>query len=131
MTFRRRLIALSAAAVATAVVLGSVATYVIVRADLRSGVDHQLRQLVTFVVRTSSAPSAGNGSSSMNSLKQVVLDRNNRAKLNALLGPRLSSYVTKLLAASPSSGATGGNLVLPRNVLQQAPGYAQFVTAGG
>jgi two-component system sensor histidine kinase MprB len=132
MTFRRRLIALSAAAVATAVVLGSVATYVIVRADLRSGVDHQLRQLVAFVVRTSSERSAGNQSSSMNnSLRKVVLDRNNRAKLNALLGPRLSSYVTKLLAASPSSGATGGNLVLPRNVLRQAPGYAQFVTAGG
>jgi hypothetical protein len=132
MTFRRRLIALSAAAVATAVVLGSVVTYVIVRADLRSGVDHQLRQLVAFVVRTSSGRGAGNQSSSMNnSLRKVVLDQNNRAKLNALLGPRLSGYVTKLLAASPSSGAIGGNLVLPQNPLQQAPGYAQFVTAAG
>src|SRR6516164_4615781 len=105
MTFRRRLIALSAAAVATAVVLGSVATYVIVRADLRSGVDHQLRQLVAILLKTSSAPNSGNESSSLNSsLRHVVLDRKNRAKLNALLGPRLFSYVTKLLAGSPSSG---------------------------
>jgi two-component system sensor histidine kinase MprB len=132
MTFRRRLIALSAAAVATAVVLGSVATYVIVRADLRSGVDHQLRQLVA-VLKASSAPSAGNGSSSsQNRLRQVVLDPNNRAKLTALLGPALFSYVRGLLAVkAPSSGSKGSTLKLPPNALQQAPGYAQFVSAAG
>jgi two-component system, OmpR family, sensor histidine kinase MprB len=132
MTFRRRLIALSAAAVATAVVLGSVATYVIVRADLRSNVDHQLRQLVAAVMlKSSSASSAGNQSSSLNGLKRVVLNRNNRAKLSALLGPTLYRYVTRLLAATPPSGAKGATLVLPRNVLKQAQGYAQFVSAGG
>jgi two-component system sensor histidine kinase MprB len=132
MTFRQRLILLSAAAVATAVVLGSVATYAIVRADLRSGVDHQLRQLVATVLKTSSAPSAGNESSSMNnSLRQVVLDRKNRAKLNALLGPSLFSYVTKRLAAGPAPGSTGANLVLPTNRLEQPVGYGQFVSAAG
>ena len=131
MTFRRRLIVLSAAAVATAVVLASVATYVIVRADLRSGVDHQLGQLVATVLNTSSAQSAGNQSSSMNSLKKVVLDRKNRAKLNALLGPRLFSYVTKQLARSPSPVGTGANLVLPTNRLQQPVGYGQLVSATG
>jgi two-component system sensor histidine kinase MprB len=133
MTFRRRLIVLSAAAVATAVVLGSVATYVIVRADLRSGVDHQLRQLVAFVVRTSSAASAENGSSSsQKQLRRVVLDPSNRAKLTAVLGPALFSYVRRLLAVkSPPSRANAATLKLPRNALKQAPGYAQFVSAAG
>jgi two-component system sensor histidine kinase MprB len=131
MTFRQRLIALSAAAVATAVVLGSVATYVIVRADLRSGVDHQLGGLVV-VLKASSAPSAVNQSSSLNdSLRQVVLNRSNHAKLTALLGPTLFRYVTKLLTASPASGGATANLVLPTNRLQQPEGYAQFVSAAG
>jgi two-component system sensor histidine kinase MprB len=132
MSFRHRLIALAAAAVATAVVLGSVATYVIVRADLRSGVDHQLRQLVAAaVLKNPSASSAANESSSLSSLRQVVLARNNRAKLNALLGPRLFAYITKLLGASPASGAKGATLVLPRNRLEEPLGYAQFVSANG
>ena len=54
MSFRRRLILLAAAAVASAVVLGSIATYVIVRADLRSGVDHQLARLAVAVTVRSS-----------------------------------------------------------------------------
>ena len=111
MTFRRRLIALSAAAVATAVVLGSVATYVIVRADLRSGVDHQLRQLGAVVLTAASAPSAANDSSSLNArLRQVVLDPHNRAKLNALLGPTLFSYVTKRLTEGAASGDSQSRL---------------------
>jgi len=127
-TFRRRLIALSAAAVATAVVLGSVATYVVVRADLRSGVDHQLRGLVA-VLKASSAPDAGNNSPSLNdSLRHVVLDRSNRAKLTAVLGPTLFRYVTKLLTVSPASGGTSADLALPRNRLE---GYAQLVTPAG
>jgi two-component system sensor histidine kinase MprB len=131
MTFRQRLIALSAAAVATAVVLGSLATYAIVRADLRAGVDHQLRQVVATVLTTPPARNAGNASASSNSLRKVVLDRNNRAKLTALLGPGLYGYVTKLMAGSRASGGTGANLVLPTNRLQQPVGYGQLVSADG
>jgi two-component system sensor histidine kinase MprB len=49
MSFRRRLIVLSAAAVAVAVVLASAIVYVVVRDELRSQVDRQLRDLVAQI----------------------------------------------------------------------------------
>jgi two-component system sensor histidine kinase MprB len=52
MSLRRRLMLLTAAAVAAAIALAGIATYVIVRGDLRAGVDATLRDLVpkvTFV----------------------------------------------------------------------------------
>jgi two-component system sensor histidine kinase MprB len=44
MTFRRRIVLLSAAAVATAIALGAVLTYILVRSDLRDNLDGQLFQ---------------------------------------------------------------------------------------
>jgi two-component system sensor histidine kinase MprB len=49
-TFRRRLVVLAAAAVATAVALAGVVTYVVVRQQLRAGVDDALRGLVPRVM---------------------------------------------------------------------------------
>jgi two-component system, OmpR family, sensor histidine kinase MprB len=46
MSFRQRLIMLSAAAVAAAVLLASAIVFVVVRGELRGQVDHQLRDLV-------------------------------------------------------------------------------------
>jgi two-component system sensor histidine kinase MprB len=54
MTFRRRIVVLSAGAVAAAIALAAVVTYVVVRQNLRDGVDaslHQLRPKVAFVSR--------------------------------------------------------------------------------
>jgi two-component system sensor histidine kinase MprB len=54
MTFRRRIVVLSAGAVAAAIALAAVVTYVVVRQNLRDGVDaslHQLRPKVVFVSR--------------------------------------------------------------------------------
>jgi two-component system sensor histidine kinase MprB len=60
MTFRRRIVVLAAAAVAVAIALAAVVTYVVVRTDLRSGVDASLREQrpkVVFVSkRTAPAP---------------------------------------------------------------------------
>jgi two-component system, OmpR family, sensor histidine kinase MprB len=59
MTFRRRIVLLAAAAVAVAIALASVVTFVVVRHELRAGVDESLRGLrpkVLFVSRTSAAP---------------------------------------------------------------------------
>ena len=61
MTFRRRIVVLAAGAVAAAIALAAVVTYVVVRDDLRAGVDASLRELrpkVMFVSRTSAAPGA-------------------------------------------------------------------------
>ena len=55
MTFRRRIVVLAAGAVAAAIALASVVTFVVVRHDLRAGVDASLRELrpkVVFVSRT-------------------------------------------------------------------------------
>src|SRR5262249_48536261 len=54
MTFRRRIVVLSAAAVAAAIALAAVVAYVIVRQNLRDGLDASLRELrpkVVFVSR--------------------------------------------------------------------------------
>ncbi len=63
MTFRRRIVVLAAGAVAAAIALASVITFVVVRHELRADVDGSLRGLrpkVLFVNRTGSAP-AGPG----------------------------------------------------------------------
>ena len=63
LTFRRRLALACAAAVAVAVVLGSLVAYVLVRSSLRGEVDRSLREAATLVAR---APSPAPG---------VLLDR--------------------------------------------------------
>jgi two-component system sensor histidine kinase MprB len=63
MSFRRRIVVLAAGAVAAAIALAAVVTYVVVRHDLRGGVDASLRGLrpkVVFVSRmTDGKPAAG------------------------------------------------------------------------
>ena len=59
MTFRRRIVLLAAAAVAVAIALASVVTFVVVRHELRAGVDASLRGLrpkVLFVSSVDAAP---------------------------------------------------------------------------
>jgi two-component system sensor histidine kinase MprB len=61
MTFRRRIVLLSAAAVAAAIALAAIVTYVVVRQNLRDGVDASLRELrpkVVFVSRREAGQSA-------------------------------------------------------------------------
>jgi two-component system sensor histidine kinase MprB len=57
--FRRRLILLSAAAVAVAVVLASGIAFVVVRSELRGQVDDQLRQIVDEIVVPTRVPTPG------------------------------------------------------------------------
>jgi two-component system sensor histidine kinase MprB len=62
MTFRRRIVLLAAAAVAAAIALAAVVTYVVVRHELRGGVDASLRDLrpkVVFVSRSQTVPGSG------------------------------------------------------------------------
>jgi two-component system, OmpR family, sensor histidine kinase MprB len=59
MTFRRRIVVLAAGAVAAAIALAAVVTFVVVRHELRGAVDASLRGLrpkVIFVNRTEAAP---------------------------------------------------------------------------
>jgi two-component system sensor histidine kinase MprB len=70
MTFRRRIVLLAAAAVAAAVALASVVTFVVVRHELRGGVDASLRELrpkVVFVSRTQTGPGSGGQSGTVQS----------------------------------------------------------------
>jgi len=58
MTISRRVVLLTAGAVALAIIAGSLATYVLVRHELRSGVDEALRaspEKVKFIARSSAA----------------------------------------------------------------------------
>jgi two-component system, OmpR family, sensor histidine kinase MprB len=64
MTFRRRIVVLAAGAVAVAIALAAVVTYVVVRHELRGGIDASLRQQRPKVIFTrridkATAPAAG------------------------------------------------------------------------
>jgi two-component system sensor histidine kinase MprB len=63
MTFRRRIVVLAAGAVTAAIALAAVVTYVVVRENLRGGVDASLRQQRPKVMLVSrvSAPAPGQG----------------------------------------------------------------------
>jgi two-component system sensor histidine kinase MprB len=63
MTFRRRLVLLSAAAVAAAVVLASGISYLVVRDELRDQVDKRLRDLVADIVPPQEVRVPGTGES--------------------------------------------------------------------
>jgi two-component system, OmpR family, sensor histidine kinase MprB len=131
MTFRRRVIVLAAAAVATAIVLGSAATYVIVRHDLQASVDRQLRSLVDGVlVRTPtvSGDRAGLSAREVDRIRRVVTNTKGRRRLRALLGPELAAAFQRELAR-PSGGDPGEvELVVPRTSLDLPAGYVQYVS---
>jgi two-component system sensor histidine kinase MprB len=135
-TFRRRLIVLAAAAVASAVVLGSIATYVIVRADLRSGVDHQLAGLVRAISGKSSigahlAPAPTLSSSAREAVARVVNGKSTAPRVDALFGRRLADLIRAALPNVSTGATTTGEPVLPRTRLEQPVGYAQYVSPNG
>ncbi len=90
MTVRRRVVLLSAAAVAVAVLLASVVVYTVVRAELRGQVDGALRALVPDVVGRNAALEAGGGG---RFLRRVL--------------PRLAGTSAIAVPDDPLGGATG------------------------
>jgi two-component system sensor histidine kinase MprB len=134
--FRRRVIVLAAAAVAAAIVLGSIATYVIVRHDLRSGVDNQLVGLVggIFVKGVTVTPHARSSNLTKGEvarINKIVNTDTGRRELNALLGPRLAAEVRRAAAASANEKTAQAKVVLPQTKLELPAGYAQYVSQQG
>ncbi len=105
MTFRRRLVLLSAGAVAVAVVLASAVVHVVVRGELRGDVDRRLRSLQGDVFERRIAVARG--------ADGPILER----------APDPEDL-------PPGAGATRV-LVLPPAPLGGAPGYAQILRADG
>jgi two-component system sensor histidine kinase MprB len=131
MSFSRRLVVLTATAVAIAVVLGSAATYVIARADLLRGVDHRLQAFAAgTTLRTSASPIERRllRSDIAARLRHILDGGASEHQLDSLLGPHLSS---KLAATLKSSSSSSTQVVLPRTRLQEPAGYAQYVTHNG
>jgi two-component system sensor histidine kinase MprB len=141
MTFRRRVIALVAAAVAAAIVLGSAATYVIVRHDLRSGLDTQLRELVGQVlvktsisVHTSTPSSQGLSNRQVAQIQKAIASPGGADRLRALFGPGLAAAIRSAVHQQLTESKTAvkaPQLVLPKSVLELPAGYAQFVSPRG
>jgi two-component system, OmpR family, sensor histidine kinase MprB len=111
MSFRRRLVLLTTAAVALAVVVSSVVVYVVVRNELRSQVDSQLRAFAggVFVAGVADAK-LPRGAAPPADRFQVRVKRTERG----VVGKRVGSRV-----------------VVPRDPLGGPGGYAEFVTASG
>lgn len=131
MSFRRRVVVFAAAAVSVSVVLGSVATYVIVRGDLSSGVDRQLRSLAAGVSLKSSPTGAAPGAVPSAAEARVRSPRAGSSSRDHRSGPRLAVGVNTALGNSQGFGPSGGwQLALPASAVEPA-GYAQYVTRGG
>ena len=113
MTFRHRVVVLAAVAVAAAVLLGSGATYVVVRHELRGRVDHDLDLLTAKVIETSSKGSP-NGSEQALKLK--------KAKVEAEEARGRAKAVKDGLSVSPK---------LPPQGRLESTGYAQFIADDG
>ncbi len=117
MTLQRRLVLLSAAAVATAVVVAASATYVLARAQLRGHLDDELRSFAGDVVFVRTTVSS-------DGKKKVK-------KVSAAFGK---------VAPAPEAGRTveimsrkgkPGRLLVPKDALGGPAGYAQIVDASG
>jgi two-component system sensor histidine kinase MprB len=122
MTFRTRIVLATGAAVSIAIVLASVAVYLLVRGELRSQVDSELSDFAggVFAVRiegsTGGAPAArGKGR------KHVVF--------GAVGTPKTQKFTLKQL--QPGAKAKGIQLALPSDPLGGRLGFAQVVNSKG
>jgi two-component system sensor histidine kinase MprB len=133
-TFRRRTILIAAAAVASAIVLGSLATYLIVRHDLRERVDNQLRSLVGNAAVKAHAPAQQPGdltSQQTRAIERRISTKEGARKLRDLFGPSLAAAVQRAASAQTTTSGGAAQLVLPRTRLEQPAGYAQYISAQG
>jgi two-component system sensor histidine kinase MprB len=133
MTFRGRVIVLVAAAVATAIVLGSAATYVIVRHDLHASVDRQLRNLVDglAVNPQGDTDQADLSTREVNQIRRLVGGEEGRRRLRALLGPQLAAAFQRVVARTGPGDPREVELVVPRSELDLPAGYVQYVPRPG
>jgi len=114
LSFRRRLILLSTAAVALAIAAAAVATYVIVRAQLRAGVDTALRSFAGDVV--TETPTTG-----------TFVQPRRRPLPEGADPPGAAPGV---IGPAPN-GEPHVTIVLPSTPLGTHAGYARVVEAGG
>jgi two-component system, OmpR family, sensor histidine kinase MprB len=108
MSFRRRIVVLAASAVAAAIALAAVVTYVVVRHELRAGVDDSLRKQrprVTIVrsveTATATAPAGGQaagGKPAGQTVSGETLER---------LPPRADQFFQAQLSSAEPGGAVG------------------------
>jgi two-component system sensor histidine kinase MprB len=105
MTFRRRIVVLAAGAVAVAIALAAVVTYVVVRHELRGGVDASLRNqrpkvmIVSSVEKT--APAAGQAAGGKRTGQTVSGEALNQ------LPPRADQLFQAQLPSTELGGAAG------------------------
>jgi two-component system, OmpR family, sensor histidine kinase MprB len=125
MTFRRRIVVLAAGAVAVAIALAAVVTYVVVRHELRGGVDASLRALrpkVVVVTRVS-----GPGKTGVDSGQAVVGKAQGQSVSTDSLG-QLPPGADELFQAQLPSTKFGGEAALAQvtlpngNVITSATG---------
>jgi two-component system sensor histidine kinase MprB len=116
MTISRRLVLLTSGAVAVAVLAGSIATYLLVRNQLRAGVDDALRGSRPELVLMTRSTAAGTKAS-------APVDPNDVAKLYALgvQGP----------SALPPAGNSSFSVRVPPGKFGATSGVAQLVDRNG
>jgi two-component system, OmpR family, sensor histidine kinase MprB len=119
MSFRRRIVVLAASAVATAIALAAVVTYVVVRHELRGGVDASLRQQrprVVFARRVDRTTTPATGQA---------------APGNTVSGQAGSRPAVGMLDNLPAGAGEMFEAQLPSTKLGGAAGLAQVTLADG
>jgi two-component system, OmpR family, sensor histidine kinase MprB len=109
-TFRRRIVVLAAGAVAAAIALASVVTFVVVRHELRGGVDASLRKQrpkVMIVSRLDSAPAPAPGEGSGQAGGGTSTGQTVSGEALARLPPRADEFFQAQLP-SPGLGGSAG-----------------------
>jgi two-component system, OmpR family, sensor histidine kinase MprB len=139
MSFRRRMVLLAAGAVAAAVVLASVAVYVVTRNELRGQIDASLRQKLTpgqpqAVEIRATGVSAGADASTSAASKQLLSP--GKSLRTEVLSIQAHGKVTQRVSSAGGPGPDIGpgavaKLVLPPQKLGGATGYAQLIQPDG
>jgi two-component system, OmpR family, sensor histidine kinase MprB len=119
MSFRRRLVIISAGAVAVAVVLASGVVYTVVRAELRGRVDSELRSQAGDVF-TVVAPAPGKADATF-----TIRDG------RPVAGPVSGRVKVISPARTPRTQRLGQRVIVPPGPLGGPALYAQFVSANG
>jgi two-component system, OmpR family, sensor histidine kinase MprB len=125
-SFRSRIVLATGAAVLVAILLASVAVYLLVRGELRSQVDSQLEEFAggVFAVRIETSP-AGEGGGTR---KDVIVGPAEKTKLRKFM---LEKAPLAGEARGPDGAVKGVELGVPRDPLGGRLGFAQVVNSKG
>jgi two-component system sensor histidine kinase MprB len=124
MSFRRRLVLATGAAVLVAILLASVAVYLLVRGELRSQVDSELREFAggVFAVRVETTKGGAT---------KVIGKAGSRVVFGSVAARKKGHFTIKELQRGPGTKGKGLQIGVPKEPFGGPAGFAQVVNSKG